>query len=39
MTEKQGIINVSSKSYISVVVRDSKVSFLGKEKDETFCLH
>ena len=38
MIEKQSIINYSSKSYASVVFSDSKVAFLGEEKDVIFCL-
>ena len=39
MSEKQGTINLNSnwsKSYASVVYNDSKVAFLGDEKDATF---
>ena len=39
MVEKQSIINLSSyssKSYTSVVLSESKVTFLREEKDATF---
>ena len=36
-TEKQGIINLSRKSYASVVLSKSKVAFLEEEKDTNFC--
>ena len=41
MVEKQSIINLSSfssKSYASVVLSDSKVTFIGEVEDATFCL-
>ena len=35
--EKHGNLNLSSKGYVSVVLSDSKVIFLGEVEDAAFC--
>ena len=36
LIEKQGFINLSNKSYASVILSDYEVTFIGKGKDATF---